>query len=147
MEQYHNFLVYFKLEGSDVCFRQFLDYKGVIFAADSLSSANFYARSHKPFEWLKDIKHCSIFATYDLGPVDVVYDLRDYEMRKYAVAFIKKDFITDVSGKVIVIMASTRENAIRLAYKQGSKDFSLLRDISSYEILVNDLGPVEVAIN
>ena len=60
---------------------------------------------------------------------------------------IKKDFITDVSGKVIVIMASTRENAIRLAYKQGSKDFSLLRDISSYEILVNDLGPVEVAIN
>ena len=76
-----------------------------------------------------------------------MYDLRDYEMRKYAVAFIKKDFITDVSGKVIVIMASTRENAIRLAYKQGSKDFSLLRDISSYEILVNDLGPVEVAIN
>ena len=70
MEQYHNFLVYFKLEGSDVCFRQFLDYKGVIFAADSLSSANFYAHSHKPFEWLKDIKHCSIFATYDLGPVD-----------------------------------------------------------------------------
>ena len=75
MEQYHNFLVYFKLEGSDVCFRQFLDYKGVIFAADSLSSANFYAHSHKPFEWLKDIKHCSIFATYDLGPVDVVLSL------------------------------------------------------------------------
>lgn len=147
MEQSHNFLVYFKLEGSDVCFRQSVDYKGVIFAADSLSSANFYAHSHIPFEWLKGINHCSIFATYDLGPVNVAYNLRDYEMRKYAVAFIKKDFITDVSGKVIVIMTSIRENAIRLAYKQGSKDLSLLRDISYYETLVNDLGPVEVASN
>ena len=96
---------------------------------------------------MQDIRDYKIVDICDLGPVNVAYDLHNYEKRKYAVAFIKKDFITDVSGKVIVVMDSSSKSAIQRAYRQGSKDFSLLRDISSYEILVNDLGPVEVAIN
>lgn len=147
MEQSHNLLVYFRLEGGDGCFKKIIDYKGVIFKADSYSSANFYAHSHIPVEWMQDIRDYKIVDICDLGPVNVAYDLHNYEKRKYAVAFIKKDFITDVSGKVIVVMDSSRKSAIQRAYRQGSKDFSLLRDISSYEILVNDLGPVEVAIN
>lgn len=147
MEQNHNWLVYFKLEGGDGCFKKILDYKGVIFAADSYSSANFYAHSHIPVEWLQDIRHYNIVSICDLGPVNVAYDLHNYEKRKYAVAFIKKDFITDVSGKAFVIMDSSRQSAIQRAYILGRKDYSLFSGISSYEILVNDLGPVEVAIN